>query len=77
MVTAIFETPDRPPTKYRTALASRLYMRALPTLSPALALEALCEYGDEAIDVDISPATFDEDYYLQPSLKKARELLSS
>ena len=31
---------------------------------------------DEAVDVDVSPATFDEAYYLQPALKKARELLS-
>ena len=41
---------------------------AAPTRASAL---------DEAVDVDISPAAFDEAYYLQPALKKARELLSS
>ena len=40
---------------------------AAPTRASAL---------DEAVDVDISPAAFDDAYYLQPSLKKARELLS-
>ena len=40
---------------------------AAPTRASAL---------DEAVDVDISPAAFDELYYLQPALKKTRELLS-
>ena len=40
---------------------------AAPTRASAL---------DEAVDVDISPDSFDEAFYLQPALKKARELLS-
>ena len=40
---------------------------AAPTRASAL---------DEAVDVDISPDLFDEAFYLQPALKKARELLS-